>query len=134
MVATHRSQLAALDELERRGHANGLTGLERLGPDRIRDHEPQATGVGALLVPEAGVVDAVQRAARGVTGVLGTEKLKIRRSGSRYLLELHVQADPALSLRDAHILGGTVRTAIRSGVPAVGDVLVHMEPFESSRP
>ena len=84
--------------------------------------------------PEAGVVDAVQRAARGVTGVLGTEKLKIRRSGSRYLLELHVQADPALSLRDAHILGGTVRTAIRSGVPAVGDVLVHMEPFESSRP
>ncbi len=57
VIASHDSQLGALDELERRGKANGLTGLERLGPSGIRDHEPEATGVSALYVPDAGVAD-----------------------------------------------------------------------------
>jgi len=57
VVATHESQLGALDELERRGRANGLNGLERVGPSGIRDHEPEARGISALYVPDAGVVD-----------------------------------------------------------------------------
>jgi hypothetical protein len=36
-----------------------------------------------------------------------------------------------MSLHDAHILSGMVKTAIRREVPAVLGVLVHMEPFES---
>lgn len=57
VVASTTSQIAALEELERRGRANGLTGLERLGPDGIRDVEPHATGVAALHVPQTSVVD-----------------------------------------------------------------------------
>jgi L-2-hydroxyglutarate oxidase len=57
VIATEPSQLAALDELERRGIANGLSGLRRLGPDEIPDLEPAATGIAALHVPEAGVAD-----------------------------------------------------------------------------
>lgn len=57
VVASHPSEIPALDELERRGRANGLAGLRRIGPDEIRDHEPEATGVAALHVPEAGVAD-----------------------------------------------------------------------------
>ena len=41
-----------------------------------------------------------------------------------------VQAEPSLSLHEAHILSGKVKRAIRSAVPSVQDVLVHMEPFE----
>lgn len=63
VIATDRSQIGALDELEQRGTANGLIGLERLGPDGIRDHEPEATGVEALHVPEAGVADFPRLAA-----------------------------------------------------------------------
>ena len=70
--------------------------------------------------------------ARAVEGVLATEKLRIRRSGTRYLLELHVQAEPALSLYEAHILSGKVKSRIRSEVPRVANVLVHMEPFEGT--
>lgn len=82
--------------------------------------------------PDEAVFRLVDAAAHRVPGVLATEKLKIRRSGTRYLLELHVQADPALSLQHAHVLSGKVKTQIRKDLPAVQDVLVHMEPFEGS--
>lgn len=80
--------------------------------------------------PEENVFRAVESAAHTVAGVLATEKLRIRKSGTKYLLELHVQADPALSLQEAHILSGKVKGAIRGAVPRVANVLVHMEPFE----
>lgn len=57
VIATEPSQLAPLDELERRGVANGLSGLRRIGPDEIKELEPAATGIAALHVPEAGVAD-----------------------------------------------------------------------------
>ncbi len=57
VIATRPVELAALEELERRGRANGLTGLRRLGPTEIRELEPHATGIAALHVPEAGVAD-----------------------------------------------------------------------------
>lgn len=57
VVATESSELTALDELERRGRANGLTGLRRIGPEELAEHEPNATGIAALHVPEAGVAD-----------------------------------------------------------------------------
>jgi L-2-hydroxyglutarate oxidase len=57
VIASHPSEIPALDELERRGTANGLKGLRRLSSEEIRELEPEATGVAALHVPEAGVVD-----------------------------------------------------------------------------
>ncbi|MCI0424226.1 MAG: L-2-hydroxyglutarate oxidase [Actinobacteria bacterium] len=57
VVATHPAELPALDELERRGVANGLAGLRRLGRAGIAEIEPAATGIDALHVPEAGVAD-----------------------------------------------------------------------------
>ena len=66
-----------------------------------------------------------------------TQRLEIRnlavaygRTAVVHGIDLHVQADPTLSLHDAHILSGKVKGAIRSAVPSVRDVLVHMEPFE----
>jgi len=57
VIATDPNEIPALEELERRGNANGLSGLTRLGPDGIKEHEPAATGLDALFVPEAGVAD-----------------------------------------------------------------------------
>ena len=74
----------------------------------------------------------VERAAHSVTGVLATEKLKMRRAGTAYYVDLHVQADPTLSLHEAHILSGMVKSAIRREVPEVSGALIHMEPFEGT--
>lgn len=51
-------------------------------------------------------------------------------AGLDFLVDVHVQADPALSLRDAHVLSGCVKGAIRDAVPEAGEVLIHMEPYE----
>lgn len=57
VIATDPSEIPALDELERRGTANGLAGMRRIGPEEIEEIEPEATGLAALHVPEAGVAD-----------------------------------------------------------------------------
>ena len=57
IVARDEGELARLDELERRGRANGVPGLRRLDAHGLRDVEPHARGVAALHSPETGVVD-----------------------------------------------------------------------------
>ncbi|HEY0777245.1 MAG TPA: cation diffusion facilitator family transporter [Gemmatirosa sp.] len=81
-------------------------------------------------MPDGSVVGAVERAARAVDGVLDVEKLNVRRAGTVYYVDIHVQAAPKTPLDEAHVLGGMVKGAIRREVPAVDGVLVHMEPFE----
>ncbi|MBI3329296.1 MAG: L-2-hydroxyglutarate oxidase [Nitrospinae bacterium] len=60
VVATHARELPALEELERRGRANGLQGVRKLAPQEIREYEPHAAGIAGLLVPETGIVDYTQ--------------------------------------------------------------------------
>ncbi len=74
IVATEDSELPPLDELERRGRANGVPGLRRLDPEGLRELEPHCRGVAALHSPNTGVVDfgriarslAAELAGRGV--------------------------------------------------------------------
>jgi cation diffusion facilitator family transporter len=79
--------------------------------------------------PTGGVLDRVSAAAMAVEEVRAIEKVKVRKAGIEYFVDLHVQADPMLSLKAAHILSGKVKSAIKAAVPAVSGVLVHMEPF-----
>jgi len=57
VVATHESQLPAMQELQRRGEANGLQGVQRLGPEELHEHEPHVKGVAGLRVPQTGIID-----------------------------------------------------------------------------
>ena len=57
IVATHADELPRLEELRRRGEANGLTGLRLIGPEELREIEPHASGLQALVVPSTGVTD-----------------------------------------------------------------------------
>ncbi len=56
IVAVDRAEIPRLDALEKRAVANGVR-VERLGPDGLHDREPNAAGVEALLVPDAGITD-----------------------------------------------------------------------------
>jgi L-2-hydroxyglutarate oxidase len=73
IVATDEEELPRLDELERRGRANAVPGLRRIGAEGIAEIEPHARGVAALHSPNTGVVDFV-----AVAGALADE---IREAG-----------------------------------------------------
>lgn len=80
--------------------------------------------------PDGEVVERLSAVATAVPGVLAIEKLRVRRAGLSLYVDLHVQAEPALSLHEAHILSGRVKSAIRAAESTVIGVLVHMEPYE----
>lgn len=63
VVATRPAELGALGQLEARGRANGLGGIRRLGPEELRELEPEVSGLAGLWVPETGVVDFAKVAA-----------------------------------------------------------------------
>jgi L-2-hydroxyglutarate oxidase LhgO len=74
IVATTERELPALDELYRRGTANGVPGLEMVGPAGIRDHEPHCTGIRAIWSPATGIVDfsrVAEALAKDVIGLGG---------------------------------------------------------------
>lgn len=79
VVATAESQLPALDELERRGKANGLRGLRRIGSGELREIEPHARAAAALHVPTTGTVDFGE-VARALAGVLVGREVRVRTS------------------------------------------------------
>lgn len=56
IVATRESELGQLQELERRGKANGLSGLQVLSSEGIREKEPYCTGIRGLWVPQTGII------------------------------------------------------------------------------
>jgi cation diffusion facilitator family transporter len=80
--------------------------------------------------PGEEMVSRVAAAASAVPGVSAIEKLKVRKAGMGYYVDLHVQADPAMPLHAAHVLSGMVKSAIRQAVPEVSGALIHMEPYE----
>ena len=57
IVATRRDELPRMEDLRRRGEANGLQGLRLIGPEELREIEPHATGIQALVVPSTGTTD-----------------------------------------------------------------------------
>jgi (S)-2-hydroxyglutarate dehydrogenase len=57
IVASDASEVPALDELQRRAEANGVSGLRRLAAEEIHEVEPHCVGVAGLHVPTTAIVD-----------------------------------------------------------------------------
>jgi len=96
VVATDPSELPRLEELHRRGVANDVPGgVELIGPERLREIEPNAAGIKALHVPATGIVDygAVARRfadvvrERGGEIRTGSRVHGLRRDGADWIVE-----------------------------------------------
>jgi cation diffusion facilitator family transporter len=83
---------------------------------------------------ERRVITPAREVARTVPGVRDIEKVIVRKSGGGYWVNMHVQVDPLMPVRDAHIVGGKVRAEIKGKLPNVLDVHVHIEPHEAINP
>jgi L-2-hydroxyglutarate oxidase len=60
VVATRESQSPLLTMLLERGLQNGLTGTRKITLEELKEYEPYCTGVGAIHVPQTGIVDYLQ--------------------------------------------------------------------------
>lgn len=103
VLAVDESEVVRLRELQARGTANGLRGLQWLEGEEIREIEPHAVGRAALRVPEEGIVDyaAVMRKmeelilAAGHAVRTGSPALGIRTSGGRQIVTTPREDIPA---------------------------------------
>ena len=95
IVAANEAERTRLEEVYRRGLANGVKGLEVIDGDRLRELEPHAAGVGAVLSPGTGIID-YSRVAEAYAEVIiesggelmtGAEVRSITRSGGTLHLE-----------------------------------------------
>lgn len=60
VVATRESQRPLLKMLLERGLENGLTGTRKITLEELKEYEPYCTGIGAIHVPQTGIVDYLQ--------------------------------------------------------------------------
>jgi (S)-2-hydroxyglutarate dehydrogenase len=141
IVALRPDELPALDELERRGRANGVPGLRRVGGEELRELEPEAAGVAALHSPHTGVVDfaAVARAyaedvrAAGGEVVLGRAVRAVQERGAEVIVE---HAHGATVARSVVACAGSFsdRLAQTSGAPADPRVVPFRGAYLKLRP
>src|SRR5580704_16827607 len=95
IVATRPEELQSLEELRRRGEANGVTGARLIGSAELRELEPSASGLHALVVPSTGVTDyaavcdkyAELIVERGGSILTSAEVLSLKRGASEIVAE-----------------------------------------------
>ncbi|MBL9092130.1 MAG: cation transporter [Planctomycetaceae bacterium] len=75
-------------------------------------------------------LDAIRRHAAEVPGVVQIEKMRVRKSGLGLFMDIHVQVDENLSVRQGHNIGGAVKAHLLGGSWKIVDVVVHIEPLE----
>ena len=73
----------------------------------------------------------IKKIAAGISGVSAVEKCKVRKMGFHYFVDLHVEVNPEMTVQRGHEIAHSVKDEIRRQLPAVHDVLVHIEPSKS---
>jgi L-2-hydroxyglutarate oxidase LhgO len=94
VVAIEEDELGRFEALRERAEANGVPGLETVGPDRIRELEPHAAGNKGLWSPKTGIIDyrrvvaalADEVRARGGTIECSRGVLGVRRRGDQLVV------------------------------------------------
>src|SRR6266849_5663538 len=81
--------------------------------------------------PRGAIVDLVREAASSVPGVVRIDKSLIRKMGLSFYVDLHVEVDGNISVREGHHIAHAVKRAIQESDPRIADVLIHIEPAKN---
>jgi len=79
-------------------------------------------------MPGEDLMAQLREAARAEPGVRGVEKCFARKTGLKYHVDLHLEVDPDMTVRQSHDIAHQVRLRIMDKLDWVADVLVHVEP------
>jgi cation diffusion facilitator family transporter len=79
--------------------------------------------------PARELILQIRACAEKIPGVDGVEKCHVRKMGYEYFVDMHIEVDPEMTVLCSHKIAHTVKDAIREKMPAVKDVLIHIEPL-----
>lgn len=79
-------------------------------------------------MPGPKMMEQIRAVAAEVPGALGVEKCFARKTGLRYHVDLHLEVDPGLTVRQSHAIAHDVQMRIQEQLDWVAAVLVHVEP------
>ena len=124
IVARDATELGRLDELERRGQANGVQGLRRLDAFGIEELEPHCRGVAGLHSPNTGIVDfpgvaralAAELAQAGASVITGAGVKEVSTGRGRILLR-HALGEMRARFAVFCAGGWSDRLAVAAGAP-----------------
>jgi len=122
-------------------------GLTLSDPQRFRDADHYGGAIVGLLVistglrvareaafqlmdtmPGEALMGKIRSVALGVAGVRGVEKCYARKTGLQYHVDLHLEVDPEMTVRESHDIATDVRIRIKESLHWGADVLVQVEP------
>lgn len=78
--------------------------------------------------PNPELAERIRSLAASTPGVDCVEKCFVRKMGYHYYVDMHMQVAPSMTVEHAHDIAHLVKDNIRERLPAVRDVLVHIEP------
>ena len=74
------------------------------------------------------LVETIRTVSREIPGVIATEKCRIRKSGMKYLVDLHITVNATITVRDGHNVAHILKNALMKNIPEIADILIHFEP------
>ncbi|QDS85945.1 Ferrous-iron efflux pump FieF [Rosistilla ulvae] len=74
------------------------------------------------------LTDSIRHRAEEIGEVTRIEKLRVRKSGLEFFVDIHVEVDAQLTVGEGHRIGHLVKDELLRSFPRVRDVLVHVEP------
>ncbi|MDZ4803732.1 MAG: cation diffusion facilitator family transporter [Candidatus Eisenbacteria bacterium] len=126
--------------------------LVRFGGDSWRSADEIAALVVVVLILTGGVrlllgsahelmdaqaepdfVGRIRRMVLTVPGADGVEKLFVRKSGLEYLVDLHLEVDPAMTVESGHRVSHAVKDHLMAECAEIREVLIHLEPARTHR-
>lgn len=79
--------------------------------------------------PPPELIEKTRNIAASVPQAQFVEKLRMKKIGLGYFMDIHVQVDPQMTVEEGHRVAHQVQDAIRLEMPFVSDIVVHIEPF-----
>lgn len=74
------------------------------------------------------LIRRIRKEAALVDGILGTEKCFVRKSGTKYHLDLHAIVDGDIPVKEGHMLAHRLEDHLRSRLPELKRINIHVEP------
>jgi cation diffusion facilitator family transporter len=83
--------------------------------------------------PDRKIIEQIRELAKKIPGVDDIDKCFVRKMGWQFFVDIHVVVDPQMTVEKSHRIAHEVKDKLRAEIPAVRDVLVHIEPLKSPK-